>query len=190
MFIDIPLKEEDKGRISPRCFQRYKINVNDDGGYFRTSVENSFPDLPTRVRFLNKFYQCLLYGQLPQKTKKLVVCGSSNSGKTSWARVFTGLIPATKIASITKEKTFGLSMLQDDTELIFVDEWGAETMSPDVAKSVLQGGWLVQSVKHSKARSLVNKAGIYLTCNSLPDFGEDQLHTDRRVVVFSYTNTQ
>ena len=28
-----------------------------------------------------------------------------------------------KIASVTKEKTFGLSMVDEDTELIFIDEW-------------------------------------------------------------------
>ena len=183
-FVDTPLGDEDKGKISPRCFKEYKIDGSEDGGYFSTSIINSFPDVETRTLFLNKFYQCLLFGQLPHKATKLVVCGDSNSGKTSWSKFFFGLIPQTKIASISKEKTFGTSMLMDDTEFLFVDEWGLDTMSADTAKSILQGGWIVQAVKHQKPRTLNVKSGMYLTCNELPDFGEDQQHIDKRISVF------
>ena len=59
------------------------------------------------MEFLNKFNECLLYEQFPHKAKKLVVCGSNNSGKSSWARIFFDLMNRSKIVSVTKEKTFG-----------------------------------------------------------------------------------
>ena len=189
-FIDTPLSEADKGKVSPRCFKEYTINGSEDGGYFAASVINSFPTIEVRAPFLNKFYQCLLYGQLPHKITKLVVCGDSDSGKSSWARIFFGLIPQTKIASITKEKTFGLSMLMDDTELVFIDEWGSDTMGADTAKSLLQGGWIVQSVKHQKPRTIECRAGMYLTCNELPDFGDDQQHVAKRIAVYETVSLQ
>ena len=122
------------------------------------------------------------------KATKLVVYGDSDSGKSSWARLFSGLIPKTKIVSISKEKTFGTSMLVDDTELVFVDEWGIDTMSADIAKSLLQGGWIVQAIKHQKPRTMNVKSGMYLTCNQLPDFGDDQQHIEKRIAVFHTTS--
>ena len=163
------------------------MNVEEDRGYVSQSITNSFPDVQTRVRFLNRFYQCLLYGQLPHKAKKLVVHGTSDSGKTSWANVFKGIILKTKIASVTKEAVFGLNMLEDDTKLVFIDEWGPKTMPANTAKCLLQGGWTTQSVKFGKGRNLNNKAGMYLTCNNLPDFGDDQEHINKRIETFQAT---
>ena len=92
-----------------------------------------------RTRFLNKFYQCLLVGQLPMKTKKLCVVGSSDSGKSSWANVLLSLTPANKVATLSKEKVFGFSMLNDDTQFIFIDEWSADMFGSDMAKLFIQG---------------------------------------------------
>ena len=95
--------------MSPKIYCDFTLKrTSGDGGYFSHSILNSFPEVPKRVEFLNKFYQCLLYGQLPHKSKKLVVCGANNSGKSSWARIFFGLMNRSKIVSVTKEKTFGL----------------------------------------------------------------------------------
>ena len=180
------MKLEDIGKISPRCYCDYTPGISsDEGGYFAHSILNSFPDVPLRVDFLNKFYQCLLYNQLPQKTRKLVVCGDNNSGKTSWARMFFGLMNESRIAAVTKEKVFALSMIDTDTELIFIDEWSEKTMSSENAKLLLQGGSLVKSVKYQDPRRFDNKAGIYLTCNNLPDFGIEQPNIDRRIAVFN-----
>ena len=74
------------------------------------------------MEFLNEFYQCLLYGQLPHKAKKLVACGVNNSAKSLWARIFFGLMNRSRIRSVTNEKIFGLSMVDEDTKLIFIDE--------------------------------------------------------------------
>ena len=48
-----------------------------------------------------------LFEQLPQKATKLVCVGPSNSGKSSWDRIFFGILRRSKIASVSKEKRFG-----------------------------------------------------------------------------------
>ena len=75
-----------------------------------------------------------------------------------------------KIISARKEKIFGLSMVDEDTELIFIDEWSENTLNISNGKPLFQGGWMVKSVKDQDAQTFDNKAGIYLTCNELPDF--------------------
>ena len=186
--VKTPLEASDIGKVSPRIYCDYTLKITSgDGGYFSHSIINSFQEVPKRVEFLNKFYQCLLYGQLPHKAKKLVVCGANNSGKLSWARIFFGLMNRSKIVSVTKEKTFGLSMVDEDTELIFIDEWSETTLNISNVKTLFQGGWMVKSVKHQDAQTFDNKAGIYLTCNELPDFGVEQPNVDRRISVFHTT---
>ena len=91
------------------------------------------------------------------------------------------------MVSVTKEKTFGLSMVGEDTQLIFIDEWSENTLDISNVTSLLQGGWIVKSVKHQDAQTFGNKAGIYLTCNELPDFGVEQPNVDRRISVFHTT---
>ena len=186
--VKTPLEASDIGKVSPRIYCDYTLKrTSGDGGYFSHSIINSFPEVPKRVEFLNKFYQCLLYGQLPHKAKKLVVCGANNSGKSSWARIFFGLMNRSKIVSVTKEKAFGLSMVDEDTELIFIDEWSENTLDISNVKTLFQGGWMVKSVKHQDAQTFDNKEGIYLTCNELPDFGVEQPNVDRRISVFHTT---
>ena len=91
--VKTPLEVSDIGKVSPRIYCDFTLTrTSGDDGYFSNSILNSFPEVPKRVEFLNKFYQCLLYGQLPHKAEKLVVCGTNNSGKSSWARIFFGLM--------------------------------------------------------------------------------------------------
>ena len=123
------LEANDIGKVSPRIYYDFTVKITSrDGRYFSYSILNSSPEVPKRVEFLNKFYQCLLYGQLPHKAMKLVVCGTNNSGKSSWARIFLGIMNRLKIVSVTKEKTFDLSMVDEDTKLIFIDEWSEKTL--------------------------------------------------------------
>lgn len=117
-FIDTPLTPTKRGVISPRTFHSYdRFEDGLDAGVFAESIMNSFPDDARRIQFINKFYQCLLYQQLPQKTKKLVACGLADSGKTSWSNVFFGLLGANKIATVSKEKHFALAMVNEATEV-------------------------------------------------------------------------
>jgi len=183
-FVPCPFVEEDFGRISPRCFRHLKSISGCDGGYFSASIYNSFPDLFERVQFVNKMYQCFLCLQLPHKVRKLVVYGPCDSGKSSWANVFFGLMPKNKIAVLTKEKNFGSSMIMEDTELLYVDEWCKEMLSPDSIKTLFQGGFFAQSVKHETPRMQTMTSGVFMTCNELPNFGDEQANVMRRLSVF------
>ena len=139
-FVRIPHSQFVEGKIVPRCYVDYDLTRRSgDGGYFATSIVNSFPDILDQVNFVNKLYQCFLFGQLPHKATKLVVVGEANSGKSSWAKIFFGILNHSKIASVSKEKTFGLSQIDEDTEFIFIDEWSDDTLSADNAKMLFQG---------------------------------------------------
>ena len=189
-FIPCPYVEADKGKLSPRTFQDFHVKHPGDGGFFASSVENSFPELEQRVEFLNKFYQCLLFAQLPHKCRKLVVVGEKDSGKTSWARIFFGIMGPNKIAVLTKEKSFGSSMIEDDTQLLYIDEWSDDTMPADTAKTLLQGGFFAQAIKHQSARLQNNQAGVYITCNLLPNFGAEQENVERRLAIYHTKSLQ
>ena len=139
------------------------------------------------MEFLNEFYQCLLYGQFPHKAKKLVACGVNNSAKSSWVRIFFGLMNRSRIRSVTKEKIFGLSMVDEDTELIFIDEWSKNNLDISNVKTLFQGGWVVKSVRHHYSQMPDNKAGIYRTCNKLQNFGVEQSNNNRRISMFHTT---
>ena len=78
-------------------------------------------------------------------------------------------------------------MVDEDTELVFIDKYSENTLDISNVKTILQGGWMVKSVKHQDAQTFHNKAGIYLTCNELPDFGVEQPNADRRISLFHTT---
>ena len=73
-------------------------------------------------------------------------------------------IPPTKDAFIQTlkgqcYKTFGLSMVTDTTQLVFVDEMNSDLLPPDQAKIFLQGGMVTVSRKHVNAHIVQNNAG-------------------------------
>jgi len=121
--------------------------------------------------------------QLPHKIRKLVVVGEKNSGKTSWSKIFFGLMPKEKIAVLSKEEHFGASMIQDDTELLWVDEWKKDMLSEDTLKTMMQGGFFCQSVKHKNPKMQNMQAGVYITCNQIPDYGEEQENVELRLYI-------
>ena len=62
-------------------FMSYDPNKDPDAGHFKDGILNSFPDLEVLIKFLNKFYQCLLAHRMEQKVRKLVAHGPKDSGK-------------------------------------------------------------------------------------------------------------
>ena len=66
------------------------------------------------------------------------------------------MIPMNFIASITSEKQFAASMITNDSHLIFLDEWSEHTLQSDMAKTVLQGGFMTKAVKHQIATCVIN----------------------------------
>ena len=184
-FVANPINESMSGKLSPRAYVPYDCSSQPQPKYFRRAIHNSFPEEQVRLNFLNKFYQCFLAYKIPQKTRKLVVTGPRDSGKTSWASIFRRIIPEEYIASITNERQFSASMITNDTQLVLIDEWSTNTMTSDLAKTVLQGGWMVTAVKHSQPRCLNYHSPFYITTNNVPDFGTENENVERRIHIFT-----
>ena len=189
-FICTPLQENDFRKTSPRMFILYESSAEPDAKFFKQGILNSFPDPEIRVNFPNKFCQCLMAGKMPHKVRKLVVHGPKDSGKTSWINVLLGIIPMTDVASITQERQFAAAMIEEHTQLVVLDEWSEYTLQSDMAKSVLQGGSMVKSVKHKTAKCIENKAPFYITTNQLPNFGSEDINVQRRIVCFKTSSLQ
>ena len=129
------------GLLTPRKFFSYSadnvpgVTIKD----FEDSIDNSFPDLATKIRFINKLYQCVLGRGIPLKCKKLLVYGEQDSGKTTWAYILKGLTPERHIASLSKSSTFALQQIDEQTLLIFINEWSQNVMDEDELKRLLEG---------------------------------------------------
>ena len=133
-FIDCPPMLS-LGKISPRAYIPYDSTTPPRPLHFKGGIENSFPDVHVRTAFLNKFYQCFLGRRMPHKIRKLVVSGPRDSGKTSWECVLHWIIPSNRIASITKERQFSASMINNQTELVIIDDWSGQTVDTDLSSA-------------------------------------------------------
>ena len=58
-FLPCPIPEEKRGVVSPRTFVPSDYTTPPAPRFFEEEIMNSFPNIKTRVNFLNKFYQCL-----------------------------------------------------------------------------------------------------------------------------------
>ena len=121
---------------------------------------------------------------MPQEVKKLVVMGPKDSGKTTSASVYLGIIRSKFIASITQENQFSCAMIDEDTQTIFLDEWAERTLQSDMTRLVLQEGYMVSAVKHGKSKILDNRCPFCITTNEVPYFGNDEEDVQRRICVF------
>lgn len=184
-----PLNDSDIGNVTPRAYVSYTYNPDrvPHPKPFVDSLENSFEDNDTRIKFIRKYYQLLLHKQFPMKTRKLCVVGETDSGKTAWFSPFQGIIPTANIAGVTREKQFAGHLITDETEIVFMDEWSTDSLNAEDAKKVLQGGLLMLPQKHKNAEKTVYRSGFYITTNEMPDFGEgpDGRAIERRLSVFT-----
>ena len=139
--MDYPSEVYGANQRSPRAFLAFNSEATEiDAGYFQKGIDNSFPDKYRRTAFLNSFfYQCLSIGKTPQKYRKLVVEAPRDSAKTTWVIVFPARTPLRFVVSITWEKQFSASMLNNNTEIVLLDEWAEDTFQLDMAKIVLHG---------------------------------------------------
>ena len=129
--------ESQLGIITPRMFCQFDSGEEPKPKYFKTSILNSFPQQQQYSVFLHKWYQLLLHHGMPQKILKLLTWGSRDSGKSTWVEPLRGIIPQRYFGALTKEKAFGTSMIDEDTQLTFVDEFVPEKyVSNDTAKAL------------------------------------------------------
>lgn len=90
---------------------------------YADSVVNSFPDDGLRKLFLQMLYQLLLTGQWPFKRRKMVMTGPHDSGKSTWLEPILAVIDRRHLATCTEEKKFSCQMINNQTQLIWLDEW-------------------------------------------------------------------
>ena len=58
-----------------------------------------------------------------------------------------------------------------------------EMLSEDTLKTMMQGGFFSQSVKHQSPRMQNMQAGVYITCNKIPNYGDDQKNVEERLYI-------
>jgi hypothetical protein len=117
-------------------------------------------------------------------SRKLVVAGPRDSGKTLWENIFHRIIPLEYINSITNKRPFSAFMITDDTQLIIIDKWCGTRMNSELAKTILQGGWMVTAVKHGQPRCVNSFSPFYITTNTVPDFGAEDDNVQLRIQIF------
>ena len=96
--------------------------------------------------------------------------------------------PPECIASVTNEGQFRAAMITETTQLVIIDEWSSNRMQSDLAKTVLQGGWMVTSVKHGPPRCVNNNSPFYITTNDVPNFRKEDENVKRRIRIFQTTS--
>ena len=62
-------------------------------------------------------------------------------------------------------------MINEDTKIVFIDEWSVDGLNAEDAKKVLQGGLQMLPRKHKEADKFPYRSGIYITTNEMPNFG-------------------
>ena len=173
-FIANPISDNAIGQESPRAFVSYTYREGHvpDPKVFIEGIENSFPDADKRMHFYRKYYQLLCHRRFPLKTKKLCLVGDPNFGKTSWFAPFQGIIPVKAIASVTREKQFAAHTINEETQVVFIDEWSSDSMCAEDAKRVLQGRLQILPQKHKEASIYIYQSGFFITTNEMLNFGQ------------------
>ena len=115
---------------------------------------------------------------------KIRCCWVKGFWKDNWASVFLGICSLCFVTSITKEKQFSAAMINDDTQIVLLGEWSENTLQADLAKTVLQGGYMVTAAKHGETRTIINRCPFYITTNQVPEFDANDVNVKRRIVIF------
>ena len=83
----------------------------------------------------------------------MCLVGEPKSGQTSLFTTISRLIPARYIAMITTQKVFNKSLVDENTQIIFLDEAHANLMDPDDWKILTQGGLTAHDRKYKTSES-------------------------------------
>ena len=70
---------------------------------------------------------------------KLAVVGPHDSGKTSWAYIFRGVMPREHIGTISHEAVFALMNINENTLIVIVDEFGKTSVPTNILKEAFGG---------------------------------------------------
>ena len=183
-FIDTPIGEDEIGVRTPRAFFPYNHLQPPNPSYFIDTIKNSFPTQKEITAFAIKYYQLMFHHRHQMKRPVLMVVGPRDCGKTTIINPILELIPAEHVASLTPEKQFSCSMLNQDTELTMVDEFNEQNLTASSAKEVLQGGFMTTSDKHKSGRRFRNRSMFFFTAQEEPHWGTEDGNVKRRLAIF------
>ena len=178
-FVLHPIKKTEIGRESPRAYLDYEVTKTQDPGYFKRILQNSL-NKEEMAHFCEYYIRLLNCGTKQHKERVMCLVGEPNSGKTSLFTPITRFIPARYIAMISKQKTFNKSLVDENTQIIFLDEAYAKLMDPDDWKILTQGGLTAHDRKYKTSSLAVIRCPMFLTCQTDMDFGRD--NTDAMAV--------
>ena len=152
---------QQKGLITPRAFVDYDRLKDPEPRYFEAILWNSLPEDEIWQfcgDFLGLFH--------PKEHKQAVLCaiGSPDSGKTSLFSPVFLIIPLSRISHITKQKSFNKAMINNLTEVIFLNEPYAGLLGIDDWKVICQGGFTSHDTKWKKAQGFHCSVTMYITC--------------------------
>ena len=180
-FLENAIADKDIGYVTPRAFSSYDPTREPEPKYFKDILENSLTEAEIE-EFCEDFLRLLNYNQKKHKDKVPCLIGAANSGKTSLFQPILGLVHHGNIATITKQRVFNKAMINQFTEVIFVDEASPSTLDIDDWKILTQGGYTVCDIKYQTAKSFINRCPMLLTAQQKLEFGpEDQAAMDRRL---------
>ena len=169
-FVLHPVKDADIGKESPRAYIEYDHNKTPDPGYFKEILQNSLNEL--EMAHFCEYYIRLLNCRIKQhKEKVMCLIGEPNSGKTSLLTPITRLIPARYIAMISRQKAFNKSLVDENTQVIFLDEAHTKLMDPDDWKILTQGGLTAHDRKYKTSSLTMIRCPMFITCQKDMDFG-------------------
>lgn len=185
-FVENAIDEKEIGHVTPRAFSPFDVNKEPEPKYFREILENSLTEAET-AEFCEDFLRLLNHKQKKHKEKVPCLIGDANSGKTSLFQPLLGLIHHDNIATITKQKVFNKAMINQTTEVIFIDEASPSTLEIDDWKILTQGGYTACDIKYKTAKSFINRCPMLLTAQQQLRFNpEDQPAMDRRLRNYTF----
>ena len=158
-----------QGLTSPRAYVPYNSLADPDPKYFKQILENSLSEEQMKL-FCSDFLA--LFRQKEHKQPVPCAIGASDSGKTSLFSPVFQIVPLSRIARVTKQKSFNKSMIDSSTEVIFLDEAYTNLLDIDDWKIICQGGFTSHDVKWKKAQGFHCRTSMYITCQQEMDFGE------------------
>ena len=163
-----PVKEGE----TPRAYIEYEHTKVPDARYFQEILENSLT--PDEVSYFCEYYLRLLnVGIKPHKEKVMCLIGEPNSGKTSLFTPITRIIPTRYIAMITKQRAFNKSLIDQNTQVIFLDEAYSKLLDPDDWKTLTQGGLTAHDRKYKSSAPTVIRCPMFITCQEQMNFGDE-----------------
>ena len=91
------------------------------------------------------------------------------------------------IAMVTKQKAFNKSLVDENTQVIFMDEAHVGLLEPDDWKILTQGGLTAHDRKYKKSTPAVIRCPMFITCQTEMDFGvEHNAAMDARLRKFHF----